>query len=356
MIGSVVLLVIAVAQAAFLVLLLVFLVVRRAYDRRQRAAFVAGRGELAIPLRAWLVGGAHPEPVVQVLRRMPRGTAVGYLALLARQTIPAANRDEIAVALRGEPWVTAAVRQARSRFWWHRLEAARALSLTAEARDRGTVLALFNDRHPAVQIAAAAALPRVADAALVGEVLDRLDELPKVVRHYVTVVLRGARTLVGPALAERIAAGQALAPLAAWVELADAIDDPSAVTAAMRRADHPAAAVRRTIARTLRRRPGPETEAVLVTLLRDPDPTVRAAAARTLGELGSRSAVPDLEPVLSDPIWVVRVRAAVSLAQLGERGRAALRAARIGDDRFARDMAMMVTGLTDGAILEMGDA
>ena len=82
----------------------------------------------------------------------------------------------------------------------------------------------------------------------------------------------------------------------------------------------------------------------------------RSAACRTLGELGSRNCVAALAPMLSDPIWLVRVRAAVSLAQLGERGRAALRTARAGQDRFARDMATMVTGLTEGAILEMGDA
>ena len=90
--------VVAIVQFAFLALLLAFLVVRRFYDRRQRASFEAGRGEVAIPLRAWLVGDAHPAPVVAVLRRMPRGTAVGYLALLARQTIPDTNRDELADA------------------------------------------------------------------------------------------------------------------------------------------------------------------------------------------------------------------------------------------------------------------
>ena len=59
---------------------------------------------------------------------MPPGTAAGYLALLARQTIPDSNRDELADALRGESWLTAAVRQSTSRFWWRRLEAARALA------------------------------------------------------------------------------------------------------------------------------------------------------------------------------------------------------------------------------------
>ena len=348
--------IVAIVQFAFLALLLAFLVVRRFYDRRQRAAFEAGRGEVAIPLRAWLVGGAHPAPVVAVLRRMPRGTAVGYLALLARQTIPDTNRDELAEALRGEPWLAAAMRQATSRFWWRRLEAARALSLVAGPADRSAVRRLFFDAHPAVQIAAAGALPRVADAALVGEVLDRLDGLPKVVRHYVTTVLRRSRALVGPALAHRIDEGTHFAPLAAWIELAEAIDDPAALGAALRRWDHPSTPVRRTVARALRRYPGPTSEVALVRLLADKDASVRAAACRTLGELGSRDSVAALAPMLSDPIWVVRVRAAVSLAQLGEGGRAVLRAARAGQDRFARDMATMVTGLTEGAVLEMGDA
>lgn len=348
--------IVAIVQFAFLALLLAFLVVRRFYDRRQRASFEAGRGEVAIPLRAWLVGDAHPAPVVAVLRRMPRGTAVGYLALLARQTIPDTNRDELADALRGEPWLAAAVRQSTSRFWWRRLEAARALSLVAGSTDRAAVLALFFDLHPAVQIAAAGALPRVADAPLIGKVLDRLDSLPKVVRHYVTTVLRRSRALVGPELERRIDGATHFAPLSAWIELAEAIDDPASLGAALRRAEHPATPVRRTVARALRRYPGPQSEAALVRLLSDKDASVRAAACRTLGELGSRDSVASLAPMLSDPIWVVRVRAAISLAQLGERGRAVLRTARAGQDRFARDMATMVTGLTEGAVLEMGDA
>lgn len=347
---------VAFIQVVFLVLLLTFLIVRRAYDLRKRAAFEAGKGELSGPLRAWLVAGAHPDPVVAALRLMPTGTAVGYLALLARQTIPEANREELAIALRGEKWLESAVHQAYSRFWWRRLEAARALSIIAAPRHRDVVLKLFFDGHPAVQVAAAGALPHVADPFVIGRVLDKLDSLPKVVRHYVTAVLQRSRSMVGPALAARIERGSHFAPLAAWIELAEAIADPDTVAASLTRLEHPSVAVRRAIAKALRRSPSLATETALLQLLGDKDPTVRAAAARTIGELGSRIAVPALAQMLSDGVWMVRVRAAVSLAQLGERGRAALRAARAGDDRFARDMATMVTGLTEGAILEMGDA
>jgi HEAT repeat protein len=353
--GAIVLVVIAVVQAAFLVLLVTFLTVRRAYDRRQRAAFLAARAGLDAPLRAWLVAGAHCEPVVRALRTLPRGTAVGYTSLLARQVIPAEQRAELAVALRGEPWIALAVAQASSRLWWKRLEAARALSLVAHGSDREAVRRLLADPHPAVQVAAATALPHVADPALVAELLDRLPTLPKVVRNYLPSVLRTMRAAGGPALAERIRTGIGRSALAAWIELADAIDDAEAVGAALDRADHPAPAVRRSIAKALRRRPGPRTVEVLARLVRDPDATVRAAAARTTGEVGGSDGIRALEPLLGDAAWPVRLRAAIALAQGGEVGRTILRRAREGTDRFAREMSAMVSGLSEGALVELGD-
>jgi HEAT repeat protein len=83
--------------------------------------------------------------------------------------------------------------------------------------------------------------------------------------------------------------------------------------------------------------------------------TVRATAARSLGQLGAGTAAPVLAPLIADPVWGVRLRAALALAQVGERGRAALRAAREGTDRYARDMATLVSGLSDGAVLELAD-
>ena len=54
--------------------------------------------------------------------------------------------------------------------------------------------------------------------------------------------------------------------------------------------------------------------------------------------------------------WWVRFRSALALAQLGEVGRRALRAARDRPDRFAADMAAMVSGLSDGAVVELAEA
>ncbi len=353
--GALVLAIIAVVQGIFLLLLVVFVVVRRGYDRRQRAAFLAARAGIEAPMRAWLVAGASPEPVVAALRTLPRGTAVGFVSLLARRMIPAHNLAELAISLRGERWVADVIARSGSRFWWRRLEAARALALVAGERERPLVRKLLDDPHPAVQIAAASALPRVADVATLGHLFDRLPQLPKVVRHFLPSVLRATRTLGGPELARRIRESTTREMLAALIELASAIDDPEGIAAALGRADHPEAAVRRTVADALRRRPGPETVAVLRRLVGDSDATVRAAAARTLGEVAGPEAAPLLAPLLSDRAWMVRLRAAIALAQGGERGRALLRVAREGPDRFARDMAAMVSGLSDGALLELGD-
>lgn len=352
--AAVILAVVGLVQLAFLALLLAFVLVRRRYDRERRRAFVAGRDALAGPLRDWIVAGAHPEPVVRALRMLPRDTAVGYVSLLARQTIPEAQRNELAVALRGEPWIRAAVARRRSRYWWRRLEAARALSIIGTAQDRDAVRALLRDEHPAVQIAAAAALPRVADAALFGLVMDDLLTMPKVTRNFLTAVLRQRASAAGEPLAERIRAGSGPNEIAAWVALAASLDHPQAIGASLVHIAHPSAFVRRTVARALGSFAGPDAARALAQMVRDDDSAVRAAAARSLGELGASGATPLLAPMVRDPVWQVRLHAALALAQLGERGRAALRAAREGDDRFARDMATMVSGLSDGAILEMG--
>lgn len=354
MIGASVLGVILVVQGVFLVLLVVFVAIRRGYDRHRRAAFVAGEAALAGPMRDWIVAGAHAEPVVRALAALPRGTAVGYVALLARQTIPTAQRDELALALRNERWIAHAVRQRHSRLWWRRLEAARALSIIGTARDRAAVLALVRDEHPAVQIAAASALPRVGDEATFGEVVDALDTMPGVVRQFLTGVLRQSASVAAGALAARIRGGAAMPHLAKWIDLASSLDDPRAVASMFEHVGHPAAAVRRAVARAMGHHAGPDAARALAALVRDSDWTVRAAAARSVGEVGAGATAPLVAPLVSDPVWRVRLHAALALAQLGERGRAALRAAREGDDRFARDMATLVSGLSDGAVLEMG--
>ena len=194
------------------------------------------------------------------------------------------------------------------------------------------------------------------DDVAIGRILDRMERYPKVVRQGITLACQPIAHLVGPALAERIGNGRKRHEVATWIEFAEAINNIAALDAALGRVDEDFVAIRRTTAKALRRLPGRESEAALVRLLKDPDSSVRAAAARTLGLLGARGVVKPLTALLSDPVWIVRVRAAVSLAQAGESGQDALRAAREGDDRYARDMASMISDLSEGALLDLGDA
>ena len=99
-----------------------------------------------------------------------------------------------------------------------------------------------------------------------------------------------------------------------------------------------------------------DSEAALRAMLKDDDWRVRAQAARGLGALGATAAIPELSGALVDRSWWVRFRSALSLAQLGETGRRALRTARERSDRYAADMAKMVSGLSDGAVVELAEA
>jgi len=114
--------------------------------------------------------------------------------------------------------------------------------------------------------------------------------------------------------------------------------------------------VRLAVARALKHYFHPETPAALYTLLQDEDWRVRAQAARALGVLKVTEAIGPLGQLLRDSAWWVRFRAALSLAQLGEPGRRMLREARVGGDRYASEMATMISGLSGGGVLELADA
>lgn len=91
-------------------------------------------------------------------------------------------------------------------------------------------------------------------------------------------------------------------------------------------------------------------------LLRDEDWRVRAAAARAVGALNVVNAIPLLTEAMRDESWWVRFRAALALADLSEEGRSALGAVQHSADPYARDMATLVRGLSDGSRLELTSA
>jgi HEAT repeat protein len=345
--------VIAVVQSIFLVMLVAFLLARRWYDRARRIAFSSGRAALVRPVRDWLVAGGSIEPVVEGLAALPAAAVVGYTSLFARGNVPQEKRMELATALRDARWIRRAIAASRSRRWWRRIEAARAISLVGTAADRDAVRRLFDDTQPAVAIAAVDCLPRVADAALVGTVLDRYATLPVVVRHYLETTLNEIALIVEPELVVRLGSDAPADSIAHWISLAGALQSRPALRAAAALSTHDSEVVRAAVADALRRVPNEATLRALGILLGDESPVVRERAAASLGHLASPRALPMLEASMRDQSWMVRRRSALALAQLGESGRLAVRALTDDPDPYVANIATVVSGLSGGALLEL---
>jgi HEAT repeat protein len=345
--------VIAVVQTIFLAMLVTFLLGRRVYDRARHYAFSTGRAALVQPVRDWLVADGSVEPVVRGLAALPAAAVVGYTSHFVRGNVPAEKRAELADAIRDARWIRRAIASAGSRRWWRRIEAARAIALVGTAEDRDAVRLLFDDRQPAVALAAVDCLPRVADAALVGTVLDRYAALPQMVRHYLENTLSEMRELVEPELVARLRSNAAPESLAHWIALAAALVSRPAIAALAGLSGHESDIVRAAVADALRRVPNDATLFTLSVLLCDDSVIVRERAAASLGFLASPRALPMLQASMRDASWLVRRRSALALAQLGESGRLAVRALTYDPDPYVANMATVVSGLSGGALLEL---
>lgn len=349
--GAQLLAVIAGFQAAFLILFTALLIGR--HRRLEFAAQVEARwlAPLHDAFARWAAGGLGTDGIVEGLRRAPRRVVLQTL-LAYGDRVPREAWESLASALRAEDWVNKILRQARARFWWRRLEAARLAGILASRQDVGLLRALLADPHPAVNIAAVTALPSVSDPGLVEVTMERLPHLPPMVRYvYEDALLQTERhtvALLGP----RLTPARTERELAAWTELAGRLRDPSLAEPLAALGAHESFEVRAAVARALGGLPTPRALKALLGLAADPDWRVRVNAAHGLGRLGHERAVPVLEERLRDLVWWVRLRAALALRRLGEPGVQALRRADRSDDPYAADMARYVLGLSEGALAE----
>lgn len=347
--------VIVLVQLVFIAGLVLLVLGARAKRRFFGRARVARRPEVALAFTRWSLGEVPVLSVVEHLRSVTREAALEETLAAIANRVPAGRLDELSQVLRRESWVEELLKGTSSRLWWHRLAAARALTVAGTEGDRAVLIRLLNDPLPAVQIAASGAVERLADRALIAGMLDALPDRPPVVRRIQMRVLQSTWTQTGPLLLERLARPAGRAQLVIWISLAELSGDPAAVAAAAAFVNHPEMEVRVAVAKVLMHYFHPSTPDSLATLLRDAEWPVRAAAARTAGTLRNARLVPVLRAAIADPAWWVRFRAALSLAQLDEPGRSALRDAAAGPDRFAREMASMVSGLSDGGVLELAE-
>jgi len=328
--------VVAVAQAVFVVMLAIFVVLRRERLVRRADRVRIGRTRISLPLAQWLSGTGNVLPLTEALRELPFDAALSFAAELHDLRVSHSMRVSFGEALRDEPWISWAIAGATSRRWWRRLDAARALGMVGTLLDADRLRPLLSDAHPAVRLAATQALSAVDDPDLVRLAVRRCPQEALAVRLFMTSTLKLVWPLAEEPLRAFLSSDAPPSDLAAWLSLAELLGLPSlrlAVTALVR---HPSPEVRAPAARALRRYPHADSVEAVMALLEDPQDFVRAAAAQALGVLRAAAALPQLERGLVDHAWWVRFRSALALALLGEPGRAALRRARHSSDRFAR--------------------
>jgi len=317
---------------------------RQPTDRRFEQSFEPLL-EVTVAYVYWVIGIAQVAFVVLAIALEYASASRDRAATIARPLDGAASRTAPALA--------AALRGARSPLWWRRFAAARALAQVADASDRELLLKLLGDAHPAVQSAASESLRRYADPELIRRVIDGLSSASSAVRAHQLTVLGGHAEVAAPMLLDRIRDDAPAHKLYAYINAAAALDDPACMARVADLSTHPHGEVRVVVARVLRGRPGEVAHVKLLSMLRDPDWRVRAQAARGLGAMRDDRSVDALLRAIADPTWWVRFRAGLALAGMGDVGNEALSRALEHQDRYARDMAALVRGLSAASLAEL---
>lgn len=348
--------VLVVAQIAFAVLVAALDYTTRSRERASQDGR-GGKGESAAAeaaeARRILSASPSSAEVTAAVRRSRSPETTQALLAYAADRVAPDERAALVAALHTEPKVRRILDGARSPLWWKRLSAARILALIADASDLPAIRRLLSDTHPAVQTAAGACLGRHVDEELLLRMIDGLSTASSAVRAYQLGVLSQHGKLAAPLLLDRIRADAPPHKLYAYVHAVAALDDTECMARVAELSTHAHPEVRVAVARVLRSTPGDSFHIKLLSMLRDPDWRVRAQAARGLSTLSDPATVQELVRALTDPTWWVRFRAGLALAGMGEPGREALEQARGHPDRYARDMAVLVGGLSAASVTEL---
>ena len=350
------LLVIAALQLVFLGLTLALLLATRRSRQAGRDRGEAARLPVAEGLTSFMLDHDHGRSLAAALEQLRPETAARALLSIGGTRLSPEQRQELATLIRGAPWVEQILAQADSRRWWKRLEAARLLVMVCVEEDGPLVARLLRDPHPAVTSAATAALAGCASSALVAEVVNELPSHTASVRLQQCIALRRHANVATAVVVQRLGVSAPAPALRAWIQLVEVLRTPAALAAVVPFAAHADVDVRASAARALRYCFSPEGAEAVSGLLRDDDWRVRAAAARAVGALNVRAAIPSLVHAMHDTSWWVRFRAGLALADLADEGKSALAGVRSSQDPFARDMAALVCGLSDGSRLELTSA
>ncbi len=340
-------------QTTFMLLvILLVLTHRRRSDRTDRERRQYSR-QLEEPLRAWAVGGTSIESLLPLFRVVPPELALESIAVHCAVRATPNERASMARLLRAEVWMQQLIDGYGARRWAVRLQAARAIAICGLTSDRPLLAQLLRDPHTAVVSAVLATFGRMADAALVAQLLELLPDMPEYLQRRSAEALHDAADVALPALRERVRDESDSKRLQVYLRIAAALADPRTIIVCAEHASHADSCIRALVARACQHYFSERAHPVLEKLLADDSAAVRAEAARAIGEIRASLLVPALAARLRDRAHGVRLAAALALASLGDAGRSALATAAASDDRFASDTARLVARMSRGAVREL---
>jgi len=344
------LIIVAAVQGVLLIALVILIILNRWIRLRRGAKLHPRRVALDGVMQRWTLGQAGAADVLRALAQLPVPLAIDALVTWSAR-VAGERWQALSQALEHQWWTRVVRSNCRSARWWKRLECARFLSVAATSHDIGRVLRLLRDHHPAVQIAAATTLERLASPVLVTAALDRLPFLGPTVQAYYASVLKRARPAVLRHL-QQLFRRLDDPRLPRIVEFAGRLQEPVLREPFTTLATHPDPEVRTQVARALGRFPHAESVAALAFLVQDEAWPIRAQATRSLGMIADPASLPLVRDALRDVEWWVRLRAGLALTRFGAAGRNVLLEAEVGAHAEARDMARLVLGLSPHALAE----
>jgi len=344
------LIIVAIVQGLLLAALIVLIILNRWFRLRRSTRLNPRREAMDASMRRWSAGTTPLAGVLVGLSRLPVPLAIDALVKWSAR-VPGDRWRQLALALEQHWWAKFVRANSSSARWWKRLECARFLSVAAMPADAARLIRLVNDPHPAVHVAAVAALERVENNSLTLAALERLPRLAPTVQAYYAAMLQRSRPIVIDHLQKRLrrADDPALARLA---EFACRLGEPALRERLTALADHPDREVRVQAARGVGSFPHRESVTALRRLAIDSAWEVRAQAMRSLGMISDVTTLPLVKAGLRDNIWWVRLRAALALMRFAASGRNALLEAEVGADTDARAIAKLVLGLPAQALAE----
>lgn len=325
--------------AALLLAMLVVLVaqrlIRAAAEVRHRSLTERYRGIVQSAL-------AEESLALDALTGIPvRHRGIAAELVLATLRVVRGAQTERARAIAERLQLTAGWREdLRSRFWWHRSEAALALGLLRDREAVALLTPLLDDDHEQVRAAAIDALGQIGDPAAIEPLLQSMSEPTRHERARVVQALRGFGEDATRALVQH---GKRHEDDRAVVAMVLSFVGGTAASETLLEWSASPDAETRAAAWMAIGTIGMDDRAYYhaIKALNADAPAVRAAAARALARSGRADAAPQLAGRLDDE-WEVAAQSARALARLGAPGLDALKTRVAHGGGLGHDLARQV--------------